>query len=254
MVFPEKEKYNIGDLLRIMQLLRGENGCPWDREQDHFSIRKNLIEETYEVCEAIDQKDAAMLREELGDLLLQIVFHVQIEAEEGSFSFDDVTDEICRKLIVRHPHIFGDVKVSGSDEVLVNWEAIKQQTKKQTTGSDTLRAVPKQLPALMRSEKLLGRAAKVNTAFADSSSTDFSGLFSSFSAEDPQKKKLEFGKVLFELAGLARASGVDAEEALSAYCDVYVSDFARIEALAQSEGKTLKDADVASIEKWRQEK
>lgn len=242
MVFPQKEKYNIDDLLKIMQLLRGENGCPWDKEQDHFSIRKNLIEETYEVCEAIDQKDAAMLREELGDLLLQIVFHVQIETEEGSFSFDDVTDEICRKLIVRHPHIFGDVKVSGSDEVLVNWEAIKQQTKKQTTGSDTLRAVPKQLPALMRSEKLQGRAAKVNAAFANSS-TDFSAM-----------QKLELGKALFELVGLARASGIDAEEALSAYCDVYVSDFARIEALAQSEGKTLKDADADSIEKWRGQK
>lgn len=254
MDFPQKEKYNIDDLLKIMQLLRGENGCPWDREQDHFSIRKNLIEETYEVCEAIDQKDVAMLREELGDLLLQIVFHVQIETEEGSFSFDDVTDEICRKLIVRHPHIFGDVKVSGSDEVLDNWEAIKQQTKKQTTGSDTLRAVPKQFPALMRSEKLQGRAAKVNAAFANSSSTDFSDLFSAAPVEDPQKRKLEFGKVLFELVGLARASGIDAEEALSAYCDVYVSDFARIEALAQAEGKTLKDADADLIEKWRGQK
>ena len=133
MDFVFKDKYDINDLKAIMKLLRGENGCPWDREQTHESIRKNLIEETYEAVEAIDKKDSALLKEELGDVLLQIVFHSEMEEEAGRFCFDDVANDICQKLIIRHPHVFGNTKVSGVSDVLSNWNAIKQETKGQKT-------------------------------------------------------------------------------------------------------------------------
>lgn len=115
--FSFKNVYEIGDLLQIMQCLRSEGGCPWDREQTHESIKKNLIEETYEVIEAINKQDKALLCEELGDVLMQVVFHAQMEAEEGSFTFEDVADGVCKKLIERHPHVFGEVEVTGSEEV-----------------------------------------------------------------------------------------------------------------------------------------
>ena len=131
MDFVRKERYSIDDLCAIMRILRGENGCPWDRVQTHESIRKNLIEETYEAVEAIDCHDPSMLKEELGDVLLQVVFHAQIEEENNSFSFADVTDEICRKLIVRHPHVFSDVRAENAEEALDNWNQIKKITKGQ---------------------------------------------------------------------------------------------------------------------------
>ena len=152
--FDFKEKYDVNDLVSIMKLLRSENGCPWDREQTHESIRKNFIEETYEVVEAIDKKDTALLREELGDVLLQVVFHSQMEAEKNSFDFSDVADEVCKKLIVRHPHIFSDVKADNSDQVLKNWDMINKETKGQETFAQTLESVPKVLPALMRAQKV----------------------------------------------------------------------------------------------------
>lgn len=167
MEFKAKEKYSVSDLISIMALLRGEGGCPWDREQDHLTIRKNLIEEAYEVVEAIDAGDPEMLREELGDLLLQVVFHSRISEEEGDFSIEEVADGICRKLIHRHPHIFSDVVVKDSGEVLENWDAIKKQEKGQKTASDTLHSVPKVLPALMRSQKVQKRAAKTGFDYPD---------------------------------------------------------------------------------------
>ena len=146
-----KDRFDVSDLVALMALLRSENGCPWDREQTHASIRKNLIEETYEVIDAIDREDVADMREELGDLLLQIVFHTQMETEIGHFDLEDVTTELCQKLIIRHPHIFSDVQADNSDQVLANWDRIKKETKQQKTFTDTLTAVPASLPALMSS-------------------------------------------------------------------------------------------------------
>ena len=127
--FEFKDAYTVSDLLRIMEILRAPGGCPWDREQDHLSIRSNFIEETYEVVEAIDNGDSDALREELGDVLLQVVFHTQMEKEKGVFDFDGVADGICKKLIERHPHVFGNVKVDGAEEVLTNWDKIKRASK-----------------------------------------------------------------------------------------------------------------------------
>jgi tetrapyrrole methylase family protein/MazG family protein len=156
-----KDKYTFSDLLDIMKLLRSENGCPWDREQTFDSIKKYLIEETYEVLEVIDLKDKKRICEELGDLLLQIVFIAQIAREEESFTIDDVITEISRKMVLRHPHVFGEVKAENSDEVLTNWEQIKKKEKGIESQTDVLKDVPSNLPALMRSYKVQQKAAQV---------------------------------------------------------------------------------------------
>ena len=146
----EKERYNVDDLLTVVEVLRSPEGCPWDREQDHKSIRKDLIEETYEVIEAIDTENPVLLREELGDLLLQVAFHTRIETENGRFNMDDVANDVCVKLIHRHPHVFGDVMADTSEKVLVNWEKIKSEEKDRKTVTDKLKAIPPMLPALMK--------------------------------------------------------------------------------------------------------
>ena len=155
-----KEKYDINDLLEVMKILRSENGCPWDREQTHKSIRADLIEETYEVVEAIDNDDPALLREELGDLLLQVVFHARIAEEDGIFNFSDVCNDVCEKMIVRHPHVFADVKADNTEEVLKNWDAMKMQTKDQKTPAQSMDSVARTLPSLMRAQKLSKKAGK----------------------------------------------------------------------------------------------
>jgi len=157
-VYPKKDFYDINDLLEIMKILRSENGCAWDREQDHSSIQMNVLEEAYEVMEAIDANDPDLLKEELGDLLLQVVFHTQLEKEKGSFDFDGVCDGICKKLIYRHPHVFGNIHVDSSEEVLKNWDSLKSKSKGEETASERLNSVPKLLPALMRGEKVCKRA------------------------------------------------------------------------------------------------
>ena len=154
MEFEQKERYTIGDLERIIALLRAPGGCPWDREQTHQSVRANFIEETYEAVEAIDTGNTALLQEELGDVLMQVLFHAQIEAEQGRFTFADAVNGVAQKLIVRHPHVFADVQVRNSAEVLSNWDDIKKRTKAQTTQAEVLESVSKALPALMRRKKL----------------------------------------------------------------------------------------------------
>ena len=210
----QQTRYTMADLLDIMALLRSENGCPWDREQTHESIRKNLIEETYEVVEAIDNNDALLMREELGDLLLQVVFHARMAEEEGAFTFDDVANDICRKLVVRHPHIFGAVKADTADEVLNNWDAIKAETKHQTTLTDTLTAVSRALPSLMRAEKLAKKIGKAG--------------------QGPTLHEL-CGDLLYDAAALCRENGIDPEQALYDACD------RRIAAVAAQEGNKKKE-------------
>ena len=141
MDFQQKERYTIGDLEHIIALLRAPGGCPWDIEQTHQSVRANLIEETYEAVEAIDTNNIELLKEELGDVLMQVLFHAQIEAEQGTFTFADVVDGVAKKLVVRHPHVFGDVQVTDSAQVLSNWDEIKKKTKSQTTQTEVLESV-----------------------------------------------------------------------------------------------------------------
>ena len=151
-----KEKYDIDDLKAIVSYLRSENGCPWDRVQTHESIRANLIEETYEVVEAIDNADAALMREELGDLLLQVLFHAIIKEEDNVFTFDDVVSDVADKLVRRHPHVFGNVTADDPDGALDAWEKAKGVEKKdRKTVVDSMNAVPPSLPALMRAQKII---------------------------------------------------------------------------------------------------
>ncbi len=225
-----KSSYNVYDLAEIVKVLRSENGCPWDKVQTHESIRKDFLEEVYEVLEAIDSGDPAMLREELGDVLLQVVFHAEIETEKKNFDLDAVADEVCKKLIIRHPHVFGDVNADTVDKVLTNWDAIKKEEKHQETFSDTLKSVPKVFPALMRAQKLTKRANRAGVDLADKSEAAAlirKRLDEIEGSDAPQDKA--FGNMLLLCAELARLTGVDAEEALGYECDSFTARFEKAE-------------------------
>ncbi len=155
-----EEKHDFDSLRMLTEVLRGIGGCPWDIEQTHESIRNDIIEETYEVVEAIDNADKKLLREELGDVMFQVMFHSRIEEEAGNFSVEDVINDVCEKMITRHPHVFGDVSVNNSDDVLNNWEQIKKAEKDRKTVKESMQSVPKQLPALMRTRKIVKKAKK----------------------------------------------------------------------------------------------
>ncbi|MBE6618160.1 MAG: nucleoside triphosphate pyrophosphohydrolase [Ruminococcaceae bacterium] len=208
-ILKEKNEHKIGDLVDIMRILRSEGGCPWDREQTHETIRKNLIEETYEVVEAIDTKNTALLREELGDLLLQVVFHARIAQENGEFDFDDVCNDICKKLIIRHPHIFSDVEADTSEKVLENWDKIKMREKSQKTPVESMDSVARTLPALMRAEKLASKAAK-------------SGL-------DKRTLEEKVGELLLLTASICKECDIDGEKALYDACEKMIEDKKREE-------------------------
>ena len=215
--FKQKNSYDMQDLIDIMRILREPGGCPWDAEQTHESIKKNLIEETYEVIEAINKNDKELLCEELGDLLMQVVFHAQMEKEVGAFEFNDVTDGVCKKLIERHPHVFGQVSISGVDDVLTNWDAIKRKTKGQKTTTQSMNSVPRELPALMRATKLQKKAADVGFDWSDVSGAldkleeEIAELRRAISNEDSVNMAEELGDVLFSAVNVSRFIKTDAE-------------------------------------------
>ena len=165
--FQYKDSYGVKDLEEIVRLLRAPGGCPWDAEQTHQSIRRNFLEEAYEAVEAIDEGSPEHLKEELGDVLLQVVFHALMEQEAGRFDLDAVADGICKKLIFRHPHVFGEVSVSGTGEVLSNWEELKRKEKHQESAADSVDAVARSLPGLWRAEKVQKKTAKVGFDWPD---------------------------------------------------------------------------------------
>lgn len=253
--FEFKNNYDINDLLVIMRRLRAPGGCPWDAEQTHESIKKNLIEETYEVIEAINKNDCGLLLEELGDLLMQVVFHAQIEAECGGFDFSDVCDGICKKLIERHPHVFGDISVGGVDDVLSNWDAIKRRSKGQNKGSETMLTVPRELPALMRASKIQQKAAKVGfdwpdvTGAADKLAEEQKELFVAIGSGDTESCGEELGDLLFSAVNVSRFLGCDAEEALTSATDKFIARFQRLEQLAKERGINLEESTLAEMDK-----
>ncbi len=214
-----EERHDFESLVEIMKLLRSENGCPWDKEQTHESIRANFIEETYEVVEAIDTRDPDLLREELGDVLLQVIFHARMSEEAGEFNIDDVIHDICAKLIHRHPHIFGDVQADTSDAVLSNWEKIKTEEKNRVGLSGSLRAIPPSLPSLMKAQKIVKKADKEMLAptreatekCLTSACNEIANL-SSRGAEGAVEKPLR--QILMAVSVLAQQNGLDAEELL----------------------------------------
>lgn len=214
----KQSSYDVDDLRDIVVILRGEGGCPWDREQDHHSIRKGMIEECYEVVEAIDRDDPVLLREELGDVLLQIVFHADMEKDAGRFDLDDVANDECVKMIHRHPHVFGTVEVETSEEVLKNWDKIKTEEKQRISLSDQLRAIPPMLPALMRAQKV-GKKSAADARYSVSdlvkAITESLENLEQVSSDSHTRQEI-LGDVLFRLTSICRMMNVEAEEALTA--------------------------------------
>ena len=250
--FQQKDKYEFEDLLRIMEILRAPDGCMWDREQDHQSIRRNFIEETYEVCEAIDEQDAEHLKEELGDVLLQVVFHTQMEKEKGVFDIGDVADGVCKKLIFRHPHIFGSVEVGSSEEILRNWDALKRVEKHQETDTSALDSVARSLPGLIRAEKLQKKAAKVGFDWEN-----VQGALDKVAEETAELQQAmdgsgdveeELGDLLFAMVNVAQHLKVDPERALEKTCDKFISRFASMERQAHAADKTLSDLPIEELD------
>lgn len=253
--FVLKDKYNMDDLVAIIKVLRAPGGCPWDREQTHESIKKNFIEETYEVVEAINKQSIDMLREELGDVLLQIVLHSEMESENGNFTFDDVANDIVQKLVVRHPHVFGEVVANNTAEALNSWDAVKLKTKGQKNQTESMLSVPRELPALMRAQKIQHKAAKIGFDW-DNVGGAVDKLYEEIDelkTAMEQGKRLdiedEFGDVLFSCVNIARFIDVDSEEALTASTDKFMSRFSLVEQMASEQGIDMKSSSIEELDK-----
>lgn len=252
--FEIKDRYDIDDLIQLVTVLRAPGGCPWDREQTHQSIKKNFIEETYEVVEAINKNDAESLKEELGDILLQVALHAEMERERGSFDFNDVANDICQKLVIRHPHVFGDVVANNEKEALDSWDAIKLKAKGMKKQSESMLKVPREFPALMRAQKIQSKAAK---AGFDWSSVDgaFLKLFEEINElKDALEKgsrsfvEDEFGDVLFSCVNIARFIDVDSEEALTSATDKFMNRYVLVEKLAEEKGVDMKNSSIDELD------
>lgn len=256
-----KNKYSFEDLLEIMKILRSENGCPWDKEQTHQSLKKYLIEEAYEVLEAIDSGESAKICEELGDLLLQVVFHSQIALENGSFSMDDVIDGICKKLVIRHTHVFGDDNARTADDVMVFWEANKKKEKNLQTQSDVLKSVPANLPALMRSYKVQQKAADVGFDWDNIKDAilklyeEIAELQDVYKSKNVETISDEAGDVLFSVVNICRFLKVQPEIALSKTTEKFIKRFEFIENEALKCGKKLEEMSLEEMDElWEKSK
>lgn len=225
-------RYTLPQLLQIMKALRSPDGCPWDREQTHQSIRNDALEEVYEVVDAIDNNDAVALCEELGDMLLQVVFHSSIAEEENEFTFDEVVDGVSKKLVLRHPHVFGEASVENSSEVLDLWDSIKKKEKSQTTVTDTLSSVPRAFPALMRAAKVQKRAKKagvVEAASIEQLKEKVSSFGNALNKDNNEELKKAYGELLFALAGMQETIKINAEEALNSATDAFINTIEQAE-------------------------
>lgn len=244
-------------LKAIIRRLRSEGGCPWDRKQTHKSLRPYLLEEAYEALEAIDQDDFERLKEELGDLLLQIVIHAQIASEENRFDIDQVVERISEKLTRRHPHVFGSVGVSGAEEVLRNWEQIKQNEGK----GSVLDGVPKELPALLRAHRIQDKAARVGFDWSSTGAVftkveeEFSELKAACRSGDRERVEEELGDILFSLVNLARLLKTNPEDVLRKTIEKFIFRFKYIEQKLKRRGKGPKAATLEEMDKlWDEAK
>ncbi len=254
--FQWKPHYGMEDLLRIMEALRAPEGCPWDREQTHDSIRQNMLEEAYEAADAIDHRDMENLKEELGDVLLQVVFHARMAQEEGQFTFDDVVDGVCQKLVFRHPHVFGAVDARDPEGALATWDVQKRQEKGQRTTADAMDSVARAMPALMRAGKLQDKARKAGfdwrevSPALDKLSEELDELRRA--VEEGSNVEEELGDLLFAAVKVGRFAGVDGEQALQSACEKFIRRFRRVEELAP---RPLQELEVPALEElWRRAK
>jgi tetrapyrrole methylase family protein/MazG family protein len=249
--YNKKEDPSFKDLVEVMRILRGDEGCPWDKEQTHESIKKYLVEETYEVLDAIDEKNMHKLCEELGDLLLQVTFHARMAEEKGFFDINDVIKGIIEKMIRRHPHVFGSETLNTSHQVLVKWEEIKDVEQDEPR---PILDVPKNFPALYRAKKLQQKAARVGFDWPD-----ITGAWDKVSEELRELKdaeamgvgiKEELGDVLFALVNVARFLGIDAEEALQDTNKKFIKRFSYIEEKAKKNNVELKKLTLEDMDKY----
>lgn len=257
--FEYKESYTVEDLREIVRILRAPGGCPWDIEQTHESIRRNFIEEAYEVAEAIDEKSTEHMKEELGDVLLQVLFHASIEEDAGRFNLDDVADGICKKLIFRHPHVFAGQKADTVGEVLTSWEELKRKEKGQATDTDALNSVARSLPGLWRAEKIQAKAEKAGfewpdvQAAMDKLEEELDELKTAVAEHSNVEEEL--GDLLFAAVKIARFFRLDAEAALDGTCEKFIRRFSGVEADVTAQGKKIKDLSVDELMVlWNQQK
>ena len=256
-----KEKYTFSDLIDIMRLLRSADGCPWDREQTHESLKRYLIEETYEVLEVIDLINRKRLCEELGDLLLQIIFHAQIAAEDNSFTIEDVISGICRKMVLRHTHVFGTDTAETAEDVVENWEEIKKKEKGMKSHTDVLKDVPSNLPALMRSFKVQQKASRIGFDWDNVDDVikkvyeEIDELKDVYKSKDVVRINEEMGDVLFSIVNLSRFLDVQPELALTGTIDKFIKRFEFIEKESAKEGKKIEEMTLSEMDElWNKSK
>lgn len=248
------DDFDIQPLADVMRTLREPGGCPWDREQTHKSIRSNMIEEVYEYLEAVDADDVDGMREELGDVLMQVVFHARMAQEAGRFDLQDVIDEVVDKLIRRHPHVFGDTHVEGSDDVLRNWEAIKKQEKQER--KHVLDGVSQGLPALLRAYKLQSKAAKVGFDWKDVAGVwakveeELGELRAAIASGDKAAAESELGDVLFAIVNYARHNKIEPEVALDGTNNRFATRFAHVEQRVEESGKPWQEFSLQELDKF----
>ena len=251
-----KESYDLRDFAALITFLRSPDGCPWDQVQTHGSIRRNFLEETYEVCEAIDAGDTAHLKEELGDVLMQVLFHTDIEREAGHFDIDDVADAACKKLVYRHPHVFRRDEPDAPD-----WDTMKQRERAQTTTAEAMDSVARSLPALWRCDKIQAKAAKTGFewpdvhAALDKVDEETRELRAAVASGDTEAIGDELGDLLFAAVKVARFAGIDPEQAAHAACEKFIRRFSAMETAAANDGTALEQCTLAQmLTLWQQAK
>ncbi len=251
-------KQSIDRLLRIMADLRSERGCPWDREQTIDSLKPNLIEECYEAIDAIESGDPQRHKEELGDILLQVIFHSQIRSELGDFDFGSVVECVCDKLVRRHPHVFGDEQVADADEVLRNWERIKREEKGTDKHASTFRGLPRAMPALQKADHVQARAARLGFDWdsiepvIEKVEEELLETKEAIARKSTEEAIDEVGDLLFATVNLTRFIGTDAETALHSTIEKFVNRFQYIEDEIHGQGKSLTDFDLEELDSYWQ--
>jgi len=251
-----KESYDLRDFVALVSYLRSPNGCPWDQVQTHESIRRNFLEETYEACEAIDAGDLVHMREELGDVLMQVLFHTDIEREAGHFDIDDVADAACKKLVYRHPHVFRRDEPDAPD-----WDTMKQRERAQTTTAEAMDSVARSLPALWRCDKIQAKAAKTGFewpdvhAALDKVDEETRELRAAVASGDTEAIGDELGDLLFAAVKIARFAGIDPEQAAHAACEKFIRRFSAMETAAANDGTALEQCTLEQmLTLWQQAK
>lgn len=250
--FTQKDRYELSDFISLITFLRSEDGCPWDRVQTHESIRRNLLEEAYELCEALDENDSVHMKEELGDVLMQVLFHTSIEADAGHFDLDDVADGACKKLVSRHPNLFGE-------KTEKDWDQLKQDERGEKSTASAMASVAKSLPALWRAEKIQKKAAKVGFDWPDIHDAlekieeETQELREGIDRNDMDNMVEEVGDLIFAAVDVARMCGIDPEFAVHRACEKSMRRFAFIEQEANRQGKRMEDMTLGELEALHQQ-